>query len=111
FAGSARPGESRERFLDFLPASSSPSSLTCEALVVLRAVRAQRAFGPAPRVVAFHAREARALHGLRPAVIEALDAPLPRRPVQHQEVPLVDVALEIEVQRLTLADARRAVRG
>src|SRR6516162_671177 len=95
--GSARRGGSHARFLDFLPASSSPSSLTCEALVVLRAVRAQRPLGPASRVVALNAREARALHGLRAAVVEALDAPLPRRPVQHQEIPLVGVALEIEV--------------
>src|SRR5690606_641469 len=87
-------------------------SLAGQAFVVLAAVRDEQwALRPAARVVGFDAGEARALHGLRAAVVEALDAPLPCGPVQHQQVPFVDVAAQVKVQRLALADARRAVRG
>jgi len=38
------------------------------------------------------AGEGRPLHRLRAQVVEAFDAPLPGLPVQHVQVPLVDIA-------------------
>src|SRR6185295_1280524 len=56
-------------------ARSDPSSLlTCEALVVFVLVGRKRFRGPAARIVAVDARETGALHGFRPAVVEALHA-------------------------------------
>jgi hypothetical protein len=59
------------------------------------------------------AGEGGTLQRFRAAVIEALDAALPCRPMQHVQVPLVDVGRQIEVDRLALAmnGARSAARS
>ena len=54
--------------------------------------------------------EGRALHRLGAQVVEALHAPLPRLPVQHVQVPLIDVAGQEDVDRLGLADLRACDR-
>ena len=54
-------------------------------------------------------RKACALNRLGTAIIERFQTLLPGRPMQHVEVPLVDVGGQEDVQRLRLADIRRAV--
>src|SRR5678816_2818458 len=61
---------------------------------VLVSVRRERFLRPGARVVGFDAREPGALHALAAAVVQRLHAAFPRRPVQHQQVPLVDVAAQ-----------------
>ena len=55
------------------------------------------------------ARDLSALDGLGAAVIKALDALFPSRPMQHVQVPLIDIAWNKDVEALALADIGRAV--
>ena len=53
--------------------------------------------------------EGRPLHRFGAQVIQRLHAPLPRRPVQHVQVPFVDVARDEQIDRLGLADLGGAI--
>src|SRR6185295_815463 len=85
----------------------SPDStlLAGEALLVIGLGRA----GDDDAFLPFRPGETRPLYRFGPAIVERLEALLPRRPVQHVEVPLIDVGRQEEVQRLRLADIGRAV--
>lgn len=57
------------------------------------------------------ARDLGALDGLRAAVIQALDALFPSRPMQHVQVPFINIAWNKDVEALALADIGRAICG
>src|SRR5690606_24048948 len=50
-----------------------------------------------------------ALQRFGTAIVKALHAFFPSRPMQHEQVPLVDISRKEEVDRLALANVRRAV--
>lgn len=59
----------------------------------------------------FAAGIGRALNALAAAVVEGFDAALPCGPVEHVEVPFIDIAGEEDVDGLGLADVFGAVSG
>ena len=92
-----------------LRGANARALLAGQAFFVVGLLRCHRAAVDVGFVV--FAGEAGALHGLGAAIVQALYATLPRHPVQHVQVPLIDIARDEDVERLALADERRAIGG